>query len=172
MRLQNALLKLILASALVFAAAPVFAQTVNPAKVKINGVGLDSSYAQVVKALGKPASETKPVEEACIGAHEKYVKYAGLHLYFMDGDSRSGKTFEVKNFQVKSPKWVVSGVKVGDTEAVVRSKFGRRFTVGTDPESRQKMWTYEMNDQDGPGWTTVTFKNGRVTSISSAFQVC
>jgi hypothetical protein len=165
--------KLVPAAVLIFAVASVYAQTVNPAKVKINGViGLDSTYAQVVKAFGKPVKETKPQKEECTGGHEKTVKYAGLEFYFMDGPSKGGKTFEVMTFDVTSSKYTVSGVKVGDSEAAVRRRFGRPKSVDTDPNTGEKVWHYEIGERDGPGWTTVTFKNGKVVSLGSAYTVC
>jgi hypothetical protein len=158
---------------LAFAAVQVFGQAVNTAKLKINGmIGLDSTYAQVVKAFGKPSKETKPIAEECTGGHEKSVEYAGLSFYFMDGSSRSRKVYEVMNFEVSSPKFTVSGVKVGDSEAVVKRRFGRKFTVETDTAKGEKTWQYEIDEAEGPGWTTVTFKNGRVVSIGSAYMVC
>ena len=155
------------------ATSGALAQTANPAKLKINGViGLNSTYAQVIKALGKPANETKASMEQCTGGYEKTADYAGAQFYFMNGSSRDGKTFEVVSFIVNAGKWVVSGVKVGDSEAVVKRKFGGRFTVGKDPDNGARMLTYEMGEQSGPGQTTVTFKNGKVTKISSALSVC
>lgn len=158
---------------LAFAAVQVFGQAVNTAKLKINGtVGLDSTYAQVVKAFGKPSKETKPMAEECTGGHEKSVEYAGLTFYFMDGSSRSRKVFEVMSFEVSSSKFTVSGVKVGDSEAVVKRIFGRKFTVDTDAETGEKNWYYEIGEAEGPGMTTITFKNGRVVNIHSAYMVC
>jgi hypothetical protein len=154
---------------LVLAAASPQAQTVDSTKLKINGViGLSSTYQQVVKALGNPASETSPRMEQCTGGHEKTVRYAGLTFYFMNGISRDGKTFEVEGFMVSSPKWPVSGAKVGDTEAVIRRRFGSRFAVGKDPQTGAKTWSYEKDEST----TTVAFKNGKVVSITSSFQVC
>jgi hypothetical protein len=164
----------VLAGMFVFAGLfTLHAQAVSPAKLKINGlIGLGSTYAQVVKALGRPASETKASLEQCTGRHEKTAQYSGAMFYFMSSLSSDGKTFEVETFIVSSPKYSVSGVKVGDTEAVVRAKFGRRYTVGKDPESGARMWTYEMSERDGPGQTLVTFRNGKVARISSAFLMC
>src|SRR4051794_24275823 len=106
----KSLQKLVPAAAmLLFATALTFAQTVNPAKLKINSIiGLDSTYAQVVKAFGKPVKETKPQAEECTGGHEKTVKYAGLEFYFMDGPSKGGRTYEVMTFDVTSSKYTVS----------------------------------------------------------------
>ena len=164
---------LILALLTAFALPLVSAQTVNTAKLKINGkVGLDSTYAQVVAALGKPAKETKPGPEECTGGHEKSVEYAGLSFYFMDGPSRSKKTFLVMGFNVTSPKYTVSGIKIGDTEAVVRQKFGSKFTTDTDRSTGETAWQYEIGEKDGPGWTTIIFKKGKVVNIGSAYTVC
>jgi hypothetical protein len=152
-------------------AASAFAQ-VDPAKLRVNGIGLDATYAQVLRALGKPSRDRKPVEEGCIGGREKTVEYAGLKFYFMDGDSKGGKTFEVKSFWVTSSKWVVSGVKVGDTQAVVKAKLGSKYTVDRRTDGGGLAWLYEMSESSGPGTTTVIFKNGKVAEISSAYQVC
>lgn len=148
------------------------AQTVNPAKIKFKGIGLDSTYAQVVKALGKPESEEPAKEEACIGGREKSIKYPGISFYFMDGDSKGGKTFEVKSFELTAPGILVSGIKIGDPTATVRAKYGRKYSVDKDPETGETIWLYAMNDRDGPGTTRVVFKNGKVSMIASDYQVC
>lgn len=155
-----------------FASSVGYSQTVNPAKIKFKGIGLDSTYSQVVKALGKPESEEPAKEEGCIGGKEKSVKYPGISFYFMDGDSKDKKTFEVKAFELTAPDILVSGIKVGDTQTAVRKKFGRKYTVDNDRESGEITWLYAMNDRDGPGTTRVVFKNGKVSMIASDFLVC
>ena len=163
----------IILSVLTVAAASAPAQALNPARLKINGaVGLDSTYAQIVKSLGKPVRETKAVNEECAGGREKSVKYAGLELGLMDAASKDGKTFELVSFEVTSAKYTVSGLKVGDTEATVRAKLGKKFTVDKDAAKGETSWTYEMSENDGPGQTTITFKKGKVNSISSALMMC
>ena len=150
-----------------------FAQTVDPARLKINGiVGLDSTYGQVVKLLGKPRKETKPRKEECTGGHEKTVDYDGLSFYFMDGPSRGGRTYLVMSFDVTSPKIAVSGVRLGDNESIVRRRYGKPSSVDTDESSGETVWHYEIGEKQGPGQTTVTFKNGKVTAIGSSYSVC
>ena len=85
--------------------ATISAQTTNPAKLKINGIGLYSTLAQVTKALGKPPKDGKATKEGCIGGREKTVEFDGASFYFMDGDSKNGKTFEVKGFTITSSKF-------------------------------------------------------------------
>ena len=157
---------------LIFAFAPLSAQTVNPAKIKFKGLGLDSTYAQIVNILGKPGLEDEPKKEECIGGREKYVSYPGITFYMMDGDSKDKKTFEVKGFEVSTSGILVSGIKIGDTPATVKRIYGRKYTVDTEREPGEIMWYYEMNDRDGPGTTTVVFKNGKVIKIASDYQVC
>lgn len=153
-------------------AATINAQTTNPAKLKINGVGLYSTLAQVKKALGKPVKDGKPQEEGCIGAREKEVSYDGAWFYLMDGDSKDRKTFEVKSFSVTSPKYIVSGIKVGDSELTVRRRLGTKFEKKQDEETGADVWSYEFPESEDPGFTTVYIVRGKVTKIASAHQVC
>ena len=153
-------------------AASISAQTTDPSKLKINGIGLDSTFAQVTKALGKPTKDGKATREECIGGREKMVEFDGASFYFMDGDSKNRKTFEVKSFTVTSPKYSVSGIKVGDTEHNVRRRLGTKFTKTDDPETGADVWTYEFPESADPGFTTIYITRGKVTKISSAHQVC
>lgn len=146
-------------------------QTVNVGMLKFNGIGLRSTYGQVVKALGKPAKDGKPTNEECAGGKEKTIEYSGLSITFMDAVSKNKKTFEVIGFEVTSPKYVVSGIKVGDSELTVRRRLGTKFTKEAD-ESSSNVWTYEFPDQDSPGFTTIKFKRGKVVEIASNFMVC
>ncbi len=153
-------------------AATAFGQTTNPAKLKINGIGLYSTLAQVTKALGKPTKDGKATKEGCIGGREKTVEFDGASFYFMDGDSKNGKTFEVKGFEVTSSKYVVSGIKVGDTELNVRRRLGTKFTKSKDDESGADIWTYDFPESEDPGSTSIHITRGKVTKITSAHQVC
>ena len=141
----------------------------DPGKLRFNGVGLGSTYGQVRKALGKPSRETKPQSEECVGGLEKNVTYQGAAFTFMDSGT---KTFKVMSFEVTSPKYSVSGIKVGDTQLTVRRVLGSKFTAGAGDVKGTTEWSYEIGDEDGPGWTTVTFKKGMVVSISSSYAVC
>jgi hypothetical protein len=154
-------------------AGAAYAQTTDTAQLKINNlVGLDSTYSQAVKAFGKPQRETRPVREECAGGHEKTVNYPGLSFYFMDAVDPGKNAYLVVSFDVTSPRYSVSGAKVGDSQATIRQRFGKPTSVETDKRSGQTTWAYEIGERLGPGQTTVTFKHGRVTVIGSAFMVC
>ncbi len=157
---------------ILFLSAAAAAQTVNPAKLKFRGIGLNSTYAQVLAALGKPENEDAAKNEECIGGHEKSIKYPGISFYMMDGDSKDKKTFEVKGFELTARGYLVSGVKIGDSPAVVRKKYGRKYSVDTERGSGEITWLYDMSERDGPGTTRVVFKNGKVSMIASGLLVC
>lgn len=157
---------------LVSAAGFALGQRIEPAKVRVNGVGLDSTYAQVRKAFGRPSKDPKPTREECIGGRERLTEYNGASFYFMDGDSKDGKTFEVKSFTVTSPKYVVSGIKVGDTGFNVRRRLGTKFTKTKDDETGADVWSYEFPESGNPGFTTIYIVRGKVVKISSAYMVC
>ena len=152
-------------------AATISAQTTNPAALKVNGVGLDSTFAQVTKALGKPKKDGKATKEECIGGREKQAEWDGASFWFMDGDSRNGKTFEVKSFAVTSSKYSVSGIRVGDTEHNVRRRLGTKFSKSDDPETGADIWTYDFPELT-PGSTSIYISRGKVIKITSAQMVC
>ena len=139
----------------------------DPGKLRFNGVGLESTYGQVVKALGKPSRETKPVREECIGGREKSATYEGASLTFMD---EGKKTFKVMAFEVTSPKYAVSGIKVGDSQLTVRRVLGTKFANDSKAAEGTTTWTYEMPGDTGSAM--ITFKKGKVVSIGSSDLVC
>ena len=150
-----------------FVMAGVCFGQLDPGKLRFNGVGLGSTYGQVVKALGKPSRATGPKREECTGGRERDLYYNGASVYFMDEGT---KTFKAVGFEVKSPKYVVSGIRVGDTQLTVRRVLGSKFTVDMDQPSGSTIWTYAMGGETGSA--TITFKNGKVVSIASAYMMC
>jgi hypothetical protein len=155
---------------LTFVVSSTAQQKADPAKMSFNGLKVGSTYAQVVKALGKPKVDGPATDEGCIGAQEKMVEYDGVKFYMMNGDSKDGKTFEVKIFTVTSSKYTVSGIRVGDDENAVRIKLGRKYVEAEDPDVEgNTAWSYEF---DAPGFTTISFAKGKVVSISSMWLIC
>jgi hypothetical protein len=163
---------ILLAAAILAGPALASAQTSNPSKLRLRGIGLDSTFAQVVKALGKPRKDGPATDESCAGGKEKDVEYDGVSFHFMNGVSKKGKVFEMVSFTVTSPKYVVSGVKIGDSAAAVRRIFGKKFSTDKDPDTGETIWLYSMSDREGPGTTVFRFKNGKLSAISSDYLVC
>ena len=147
-------------------------QSTEPAKLKINGIGLDSTLAKVKKVLGKPVKEGKAANEECAGGREKEVTWSGASFHFMDAIDPRTKAFQVVSFEITSPKYIVSGIKIGDTEHNVRRHLGTNFTRTRDDETRADVWMYEFTDPESPGITNVYMVRGKVVKITSAYQVC
>ena len=139
----------------------------DPGNLRFNGVGLGSTYGQVKKALGKPSRETKPKSEECVGGQERDVYYDGASLFFMDQGTRN---FELVAFEVTSPKYSVSGLKVGDSQLTVRRVLGNKFRSEADQTAGTTTWTYEMEGETGSA--VITFKKGKVVKIESGFLMC
>jgi len=157
---------------LVSAAGFALGQRIEPAKMRVNGVGLDSTLIQVKKALGKPVHEGKATNEECAGGREKEVTWAGATFHFMDAIDPKKKVFQVVGFDIISPSYTVSGIKVGDTEHNVRRRLGTKFTRAKDDETGADVWSYEFTDPESPGFTSIYFARGKVVKISTAYMVC
>src|SRR5215203_975839 len=93
-------------------AATAYSQVSLSQGPKINGLGLGSNRAEVVRKLGKPVSETKRKADECVGGTEMTLRYPGLKFVLWD-DSDNPKKFTVGQFEVTSAKWDVSGARVG-----------------------------------------------------------
>ena len=139
----------------------------DPGKLRFNGVGLGSTYGQAKKALGKPLRETKPKHEDCVGGQERNVYYEGASLSFMDQGTRK---FDLVAFEVTSPKYNISGIKVGDTQLTVRRVLGSKFITEAAQTEGMTMWTYEMDGETGSA--SITFKKGKVVKIESGYLMC
>ena len=98
------------------------------------------------------------------------LKYPGLTFsLWSDAD---GKKFSVGYFEVSSAKWNVSGVKVGDTSASIRRRFGRRGSQEIDGHTNMLTWYYDMSDDEGPGSTNFAFRRGKVARIVTIYFMC
>jgi hypothetical protein len=149
-------------------ASSAYSQSALPKGLKVNGIALDASYADIVKKLGKPTRDVtaKKINE-CIGERLRTLYYPGLQIEMVE--SERGK-FTMYAFTVTSAKWDVSGNHVGDTAGKIQKLYGTRGrTVQKDRGADD--WTYEM-DPDSPGSSTFTVKNGKVTEISSTYMMC
>ncbi len=162
-------MKLFLAIVLLSVTGTVLSQVSTAEGLKVNGVALGDSYRQVVRKLGKPSSERKRKGDECVGGTEMTLRYPGLELRLWD-DVDNPKNFTVGWFEVKSAKWSVSGTKVGQTIAAVRKLLGKPATVQT--ENGLNVWFYDMDEEKGPGNTSLTFRGGKVISISTMWLMC
>src|SRR5215217_6178401 len=101
-------------------ALPAAAQISLSEGPAVNGIRLGASYKAVVAKFGKPLREKTNGVDECICDRTRTVNYPAARFEFAE----SKGTFYVYGFDVTSPKYDVSGVKVGDASATVQKKFG------------------------------------------------
>ena len=85
-------------------------------------------------------------------------------------DDQAGK-FNVITFKVTSPRWNVSGARVGWSEAAVKKRFGKPTSTERE-ENGDLVWYYEMTEEDGPGNSHFVFRKGRVIRITAIYFMC
>jgi hypothetical protein len=94
------------------------AQVINP---RINSLDIGAKYRAIVKKFGRPISDRRGGEVPCGGAMRS-LRYNGLILSLEVGDANPLGLYKV---EVTSPKWTVSGLRIGVSRREVISKFGR-----------------------------------------------
>ncbi len=165
------IMRIIIATIALLLASPMFAQTSLKAGPEVNGISLGATREEVIRKLGKPASQTKKTADECVGGVEMTLRYPGLTFRLWD-DPRNAKKFSVGAFEVASAKWNVSGVKIGSSSADVRKIFGKRSSEEIDSQSKLPVWYYEMDEEEGPGTTNFTFKGGKLIKIYTMWLMC
>lgn len=140
--------------------------------VKINGVGLGASYAEVIKKFGKPSKDVTGEGDECIGGKLRTLTYPGL-VFELHQENDDPKKFYVGNIEVTSPRWDVSGVKVGMSTAAIRRKFGKAELGrdGGDGPQSETYLSYGITEEDGPGNLNFDVRKGRVVRIRT-FYIC
>jgi hypothetical protein len=133
---------------------------------KVNGLGLGTPYKQVIAKFGKPTADKINKMDECIGDRTRKLTYPGMTVEL---DEQSG-TFHVYAFEITSPVYDVSGVKIGDTTASIQKRFGVRGRTIENPKSGPQ-WFYEMTDES-PGSTNFYFRNGKLVKIQSTYMMC
>lgn len=152
---------------LIFAASG-FAQNSLPEGPKVNGLGLDAKYGDVIRKLGKPTRQvtTRYVDE-CTGSHTRTLYYPGLKVELSDSEKNVYKVFAV---EVTTSKWDVSGSKVGDPSTRIEKLFGTRGR-NSEKEGAETIWYYDMSEA-APGLSNFYFRNGKLTKIYFGYTMC
>ena len=146
-------------------AASASAQVSLSGGAAVDGVALGATYKAVVAKFGRPLRERTNKMDECIGDRTCVVEYAGLKFELAETNG----TFTVYGFEVTSPKYDVSGVKVGTDAAAVQKRFGTRGRK-IEKSTGVTQWFYEMPEEN-PGGTNFYFRNGRVYKFSSTYMM-
>jgi hypothetical protein len=132
----------------------------------IRGVGLGSSPAQIMKALGKPVKEVKLAADSEMGMGQLMeLFYAGLKFELCKPDGRD--EFHTWQLTVTGPAWLVNpGIQVGMTRDQVLRVLASPSSAGKDetPESETLHYGFVSFD----GWYWVSLANGKVSEIGAA----
>ena len=147
-------------------------QTFTEVDFRIKGVGLGSSYAVVLRQLGRPVSSKREKMDSDFGVcgpayMSLKLRYQGVELE-LSGDLK-GRNFYVISMEVTSPKFLIApGVKIGITEEETRSKLGAPFQERTEAGFRILNYVTKGND----GTAGLYFRDGRLVKIDWGYTMC
>lgn len=151
---------------------PVSAQkTLREVDLRVNGIGSGTSYATVVRKLGKPLRSKKErfaAENACSGLPETHLTlfYSGLEITLL-GDGR-GRNLDVYSVEVTSKQWVASGVSIGANVEDVLTKFGEQNSKAAG--SGETIFYYVT--KENLGWVNFYFRNNKLVKVRMTETLC
>lgn len=136
------------------------AQTIN---LQVKGVEIGTSYSTVVQKLGKPSSSKKGGIVPCgEGDTLLTLHYPGLVLeLYKNGE----QNFSVFSMEVTSPKWSVSGIRIGAGVKDVKAKLGPSKL--SKDEGLDNL-NYFITD----GYANFYFQNKKLVRVEWEFNFC
>jgi hypothetical protein len=139
--------------------------------LRVSGIGSGTPYPTVIRNLGKPPQRKATRTNAslsCSGAAETDVTllYAGLQISLL-GDGR-GRNLTVYSIEVSSPKWMVSGVRIGASMEDVENKFGR--PISKAQESGETIFHYVT--KGNLGMVNFHFRNNKLVKVAMTETLC
>ena len=160
--------KLLLPLLLLTLSPLAFSQSRLPDGLKVNGVALNSRYADIIKKFGKPTRDvtSRKIDE-CIGSRTRTLYYPGLKFELVENERN---VFEMFSFEVTSQKWELAGPKIGDSTAAIQKLFGTG-SRSIDKVGPDTVWFYTMTDES-PGSTNFYFRGGKLVKIITGYEMC
>lgn len=134
--------------------------------LRVGGIGLGSTEAQVVRRLGAPRAIEQGEENACGGGWEKTYRYDGLAIVLLSDED--GANYDVIGVEVTSAAWPVSGLKIGAHRGAVRARFGA--SLETRADEGLERWSYVNWGNDG--FAGFYFAAGKLVKISWQSNLC
>ena len=135
--------------------------------LRINDVGLGTSYETVVKNLGKPLKSKKIRQILECSDNEPYTQltltYPGLIIELWNIEDT--RKFNVLSIGFTSDgKWAVSGLKIGATQKETIARLGK-------PTYNSKSSLSYVN-KDNDGFAEFKFKGGKLVSVEWGSAIC
>lgn len=132
--------------------------------LRIGGVDIGSRHREVIKALGQPIRSVRGRYHEGSSEHELTLKYDGLSIDLLYVPDRV-----VVAFQVTSPKWNVSGIRVGDYENVLKPKFGEALYGPVEDPDVKGGYIYAS---EAGVYLTIKVRDGKIVEIWAAMPTC
>lgn len=131
--------------------------------LRFNNIEIATTEAKVIQTLGKPSSREKGGVVPCSNNTDFFLllRYSGLVLEL----ENSGGTSVVATATVTSPKWSVSGIRIGESIGEVKKKlkFGG---------SRREKGLHYLIYYNGDGSAEFIFQKGKLVKIYWEFNFC
>ena len=158
----------LLAALLLLFSVEAFSQNKLSEGVKVNGLGLGATMKQVIAKFGKPVTNKLNPRNECTGTRLRTMTYPGLSVEFDEGE---GSSYTVYAFTITSPRYDVSGIRIGAAPAEVAKLFG---TSGRSIENSRlgPSWYYSMDEEDSAGGTNFIFRRGKLFRIDTSYMIC
>ena len=157
---------------LVFLSFPIFGQEkLHEVDLRVSDIGSGMPYPTVIRNLGKPLQRKATRTTAslsCSGAAETHVTllYSGLQISLL-GDGR-GRSLTVYSIEISSPKWMVSGVRIGASVGDVENKFGR--PISKAQKSDETIFHYVT--KGNLGMVNFHFRNNELVKVAMTETLC
>lgn len=139
--------------------------------LRVQGLGSGTSYANVVRKLGRPlrrVTKKYKASEACSGSAETHLSllYSGMEITLL-GDGR-GRNLAVYSIEVTSGLWSANGVRIGADARDVVAKFG-------EPNSKTEKigeTIFHYVTEGNMGGVNFHFRNGRLSKVRMTETLC
>jgi len=138
----------------------------NGTDLKVNNVGLNASYDEVLQRLGEPerTQKEKAMGKSCGPPHTSLaLYYPGLKVELYG--TLGGRSFRVVSIEITSSDWETArGMKVGMEETGVRERLGKPEIDYADSGGRALIYKLKGD----PTVIGLIIKSGRSVSIELA----
>lgn len=164
--------RLLFFSWLAFLAAPVWGQSnLREVDLRVNGVASGTSYATVIKKLGRPGRKNivkYEADDTCSDEAQTHVTlfYTGLEIKLL-GAGR-GRQLDVYSVEVTSVKWTANGIRIGANIKNVLDRFGKPNS--RDQKSNETVLRYVT--KENLGVVNFYFRNNKLVKIVMEETLC
>jgi hypothetical protein len=135
--------------------------------LRINGVGLGTKQATVLRKLGKPSLSRKGGIVPCSdGSTLLTLRYPGLVIELTRDEDE--QDFSIFSMKVTSPKWTFSRISVGTNINNVQAKFGQPY----HKTKESKLLGLHYNTKGNGGAASFYFQGKKLEEVYWEINFC